>query len=48
MTDAAGDRARVTLEFTQVPEHIRLGERLIFREGRSKGMGVVTKLLPPA
>lgn len=31
-----GDRARVTLEFTQVPEHIRLGERLIFREGRSK------------
>lgn len=43
-----GDRARVQFEFISLPEHIRVGDRLLFREGKTKGLGVVTKLLPNA
>ena len=35
----SGDRARVTFEFLYRPEYLVLGARLIFREGRTKGIG---------
>ncbi|KAJ2347251.1 hypothetical protein GGF43_004798, partial [Coemansia sp. RSA 2618] len=34
-----GDRARVLFQFIRHPEYITLGSRLIFREGRTKGVG---------
>ncbi|OZJ05298.1 hypothetical protein BZG36_01945 [Bifiguratus adelaidae] len=40
-----GDRARVQFEFIKNPEYLKLGSRLIFREGRTKGIGKVTQLL---
>jgi GTPase len=38
------EKARVTFTFKFKPEHIRVGSRLLFRDGRSKGMGMVTKI----
>ncbi|GAA5921704.1 hypothetical protein JCM3775_001775 [Rhodotorula graminis] len=40
-----GDRATLQLRFMRAAEHIHVGERLLFREGRTKALGVVTKLL---
>lgn len=40
-----GDRALVRFRFTRSPEYLHLGARLIFREGRTKGVGKVTALL---
>lgn len=40
-----GDRATVEFEFMQVPELVKVGSKLLFREGKTKGLGVVTKLL---
>jgi len=40
-----GDRATVEFEFIQVPELLRPGQKLLFREGKTKGLGVVTRLL---
>jgi len=39
-----GDRAIVTMEFLFRPEYMVLGARLIFREGRTKGIGKVVGL----
>ncbi|KAI9062861.1 P-loop containing nucleoside triphosphate hydrolase protein [Trametes sanguinea] len=40
-----GDRATVTFEFISHPEYIKEGMKLLFREGKTKGLGVVTRLL---
>lgn len=40
-----GDKATVVFRFMFKPEYIKVGERLIFREGRTKGLGVVTKIV---
>ncbi|KAJ7579139.1 GTP-binding protein 1 [Mycena floridula] len=40
-----GDRATVQFEFISQPEFIKEGMKLLFREGKTKGLGVVTKLL---
>ncbi|KAH7108077.1 P-loop containing nucleoside triphosphate hydrolase protein [Auriculariales sp. MPI-PUGE-AT-0066] len=40
-----GDRATVEFEFIQVPELVKVGSKLLFREGRTKGLGVVTRLI---
>ncbi|KAG0170896.1 hypothetical protein DFQ29_009091 [Apophysomyces sp. BC1021] len=40
-----GDRATVQFEFTRFPEYLTVGTQLIFREGRTKGVGVITRLL---
>ncbi|KAK3803793.1 hypothetical protein RRG08_026028 [Elysia crispata] len=40
------EKARVTFTFKFKPEHIRVGSRLLFRDGRSKGMGEVTQIKP--
>ncbi|KAJ2715770.1 hypothetical protein H4R19_001019 [Coemansia spiralis] len=43
-----GDRARVVFQFIRHPEFIPTGSRLIFREGRTKGVGKVVRVLAPA
>lgn len=36
-----GDRATVAFQFVQRPEYLTPGDRLLFREGRTKGLGIV-------
>lgn len=40
-----GDRATVQFEFISHPEHMTLGSKILFREGTTKGLGVVTRLM---
>nr|XP_036224780.1 GTP-binding protein 2 isoform X1 [Bactrocera oleae] len=40
------DSALVLFEFVGHPEYVRPGVRMLFREGTSKGIGVVTKVFP--
>ncbi|THH31777.1 hypothetical protein EUX98_g2383 [Antrodiella citrinella] len=40
-----GDRATVTFEFISHPEYIKEGMKLLFREGKTKGLGVITRIL---
>lgn len=40
-----GDRAIVRFRFIKSPQFMKIGSRLIFREGRTKGVGKVTRLL---
>lgn len=37
-----GSRAKVKFEFSQRPEYIRPGMRMLFRDGRVRGVGIVT------
>jgi GTPase len=39
-----GDRALVAFKFVQRPEFLSIGDRILFREGRTKGLGVVKGL----
>ena len=41
-----GDKATVRFRFLYRPEYIAVGSKLIFREGRTKGLGTVTKVTP--
>ncbi|KHN80302.1 GTP-binding protein AGP-1 [Toxocara canis] len=41
-----GDRDLVTFRFIRNPEYIRMGSRMVFREGRTKAVGTVTKVYP--
>ncbi|KAJ1947374.1 hypothetical protein GGF37_000445 [Kickxella alabastrina] len=43
-----GDRARVVFQFIRHPEFIAADSRLIFREGRTKGLGKVLRILDRA
>ena len=36
-----GDRATVAFRFVQRPEYLVPGDRLLFREGKTKGLGIV-------
>jgi len=38
-----GDRASVQFQFLYRPEYLKVGMRIIFREGRCKGIGIVSK-----
>ncbi len=40
---AAGDRGRVLMRFKYHPYYVKEGQRFVFREGRSKGIGTVIK-----
>lgn len=40
------DRASVLFKFKSHPEHVKVGHRLLFREGTSKGIGEVTQIFP--
>lgn len=39
-----GDRALVAFRFVQRPEYLTVGDRIIFREGRTKGLGIVKQV----
>jgi GTPase len=39
-----GDRALVRFRFMRFPEYLKVGARLLFREGRTKGVGKITAL----
>ena len=41
-----GDRAEVILEFMKRPEWIHVGQKFIFREGRTKAIGTITERIP--
>lgn len=41
-----GDKAIVHFRFIKHPEYIRPGQRMVFREGRTKAVGNVLKLIP--
>ncbi|MCJ1372036.1 hypothetical protein MMC20_003257 [Loxospora ochrophaea] len=36
-----GDRATVAFRFVQRPEYLAVGDRILFREGKTKGLGIV-------
>ncbi|MGJ7028610.1 GTP-binding protein 1 [Methanothermobacter wolfeii] len=42
---SAGDRGRVRMRFKYRPYHVREGQKIIFREGRSKGIGSITGII---
>ncbi|CAB9505840.1 GTP-binding protein 1 (Fragment) [Seminavis robusta] len=39
-----GSRAKVRFEFAQRPEYIRPGMRMLFRDGRVRGVGIITAI----
>lgn len=39
-----GDRAKVLFKFMFRPEYLKVGMRMIFREGRCKGIGVISRV----
>merc|ERR1739842_288526 len=41
-----GDKAQVLFRFVKYPEFLKEGQRLVFREGRTKAVGNVNKVLP--
>lgn len=41
-----GDKAIVRFRFIKNPEYLREDMRMVFREGRTKAVGTVTKLFP--
>jgi GTPase len=43
----SGDRAWVRFRFMQHPEYLTPGTRFVFREGRTKGIGVVMGMVAP-
>ncbi|XP_030565503.1 GTP-binding protein 1 [Drosophila novamexicana] len=43
-----GDKARVKFRFIKQPEYIRAGQRLVFREGRTKAVGNILQPMPHA
>ncbi len=42
---SAGDNGKVRMRFKYRPYYIKEGQKIIFREGRSKGIGTITKIL---
>lgn len=41
-----GDKAKIRFRFLYWPEYVKEGARLIFREGRTKGIGRITRVIP--
>lgn len=39
-----GSRAKVRFEFAQRPEYVRPGMRMLFRDGRVRGVGIITAI----
>lgn len=38
-----GDKATVKFSFIKNPEYLKIGNKMIFREGRTKAIGTITK-----
>ncbi|XP_075255104.1 GTP-binding protein 1-like isoform X2 [Convolutriloba macropyga] len=43
-----GDKASIRFRFIKHPEYLRVGTRLVFREGRTKAVGSITKVYHPS
>lgn len=43
-----GDKAQVRFRFMKNPEYLHTATRFVFREGRTKAVGTIAKLLPDA
>jgi GTPase len=43
-----GDKGHVKFRFMYRPEYLKPGTTILFREGRTKGLGVVTQCTPPS
>ena len=41
-----GDTGFIKFRFMYRPEHLKVGTTILFREGRTKGLGVVSKIFP--
>lgn len=41
-----GDKAQVRFSFFKFPEYIKPGQRIVFREGRTKAVGKVSRVFP--
>lgn len=39
-----GDKATVHFRFIKTPEYLHIDQRLVFREGRTKAVGTITKV----
>ncbi len=39
-----GDKAIVRFSFIKNPEYLKIGQKMIFREGRTKAVGTITKI----
>lgn len=42
-----GDKATVHFRFIKTPEYLHIDQRLVFREGRTKAVGTITKVRAP-
>lgn len=42
---SAGDTGKIKMKFKYRPCYVKEGQKLIFREGRSKGVGTITKII---
>ncbi len=42
---SAGDKGKVHMRFKYRPYHVKKGQKLILREGRSKGIGIITRTI---
>ena len=41
-----GDRGFIKFRFMYRPEYLTVGTTILFREGRTKGLGVVSRIFP--
>jgi GTPase len=41
-----GDTGFIKFRFMYRPEYLKIGTTILFREGRTKGLGVVSKIFP--
>jgi GTPase len=42
-----GDKGNIRFRYMYRPEYLKVGTTVLFREGRTKGLGVVSKVFPP-
>lgn len=42
-----GDKGHIKFRFMYRPEYLKPGTTILFREGRTKGLGVVSSVMPP-
>ena len=42
-----GDKGHIKFKFMYRPEYLKPGATILFREGRTKGLGVVSSVTPP-
>ena len=42
----AGDVGKIKFKFLKKPEYMHVGDTILFREGRTRGKGKITKIFP--